>query len=88
MSDLSTPLPRTVITVRPHGTMVVETSGEIVIQDNDGNPLPLPERKNPARISLCGCGQSRTWPVCDGSHKECGRGTDVTPVARVPVDGT
>jgi CDGSH-type Zn-finger protein len=44
--------------------------GDWTIVDIDGNAVPLPaERKDLRRISLCGCGMSATWPICDGTHK-------------------
>lgn len=64
-------LPPTTVTIRvsnpARGPYVVE--GEWLVRDGDGHPYPLPERKNPKRVSLCGCGRSGTWPVCDGTHK-------------------
>lgn len=76
--------PRTIITVKQHGTYLV-TGGDFLLQDVDGNPLVLPERKDPTRISMCGCGQSLKWPVCDASHKICGRGTPGNPIPREDV---
>ena len=43
--------------------------GDFEVVDGDGNPLALPPRVNPLKLSLCSCGQSAKWPVCDGSHK-------------------
>jgi hypothetical protein len=43
--------------------------GDWKLVDVDGVALPLPERKDPRRISLCGCGMSAKWPICDGTHK-------------------
>lgn len=60
--------PATRIVVRPTlGPYRVE--GEIHLVDPEGNTLPLPERKDPRRLSLCGCGHSKKWPICDGTHK-------------------
>ena len=63
--------PPTTVTIRvtdpARGPYRIE--GEWLVCDADGVPYPLPERKNPKRVSLCGCGKSATWPVCDGTHK-------------------
>ena len=63
--------PHALVTVRAtdpsRGPYRVEGDWKLV--DVNGALVPLPERKDPRRISLCGCGQSRTWPICDGTHK-------------------
>ncbi|MBK9549764.1 MAG: CDGSH iron-sulfur domain-containing protein [Gemmatimonadetes bacterium] len=33
---------------------------------------------NQQRLSLCSCGQSAKWPVCDGTHK------GMIPIAPTP----
>lgn len=43
--------------------------GDWRLVDADGVALALPERKDPRRVSLCGCGMSLMWPICDGTHK-------------------
>jgi hypothetical protein len=43
--------------------------GDWKLVDADGVAMSLPERKDPRRISLCGCGMSLKWPICDGTHK-------------------
>lgn len=64
--------PHALVTVRAtdpaRGPYRVEGDWKLV--DVNGVAIPLPERKDPRRISLCGCGMSRTWPICDGTHKE------------------
>lgn len=55
------------ITVRRHGTIVIE--GDVTITDEEGNPVPRPPTKHPDVIKLCGCGRSARRPFCDGSHK-------------------
>jgi CDGSH-type Zn-finger protein len=41
------------------------TENQIEVVDERGAPFP---HKN--RFTLCGCGHSKTHPICDGSHKE------------------
>jgi CDGSH-type Zn-finger protein len=55
------------ITVMNNGSLRVEGDFEIV--DLEGKPFGLSGR---TKISLCRCGQSKTKPFCDGSHKTCG----------------
>jgi CDGSH-type Zn-finger protein len=55
------------IKVRDNGPYKV--TGPVRLIDPDGNELAYdPERP----IVLCRCGQSRTKPFCDASHKESG----------------
>lgn len=56
------------ITVRANGSYRVD--GDIVLLDQDGNVIPLPEGAK--RISLCRCGASVTKPFCDGTHSRIG----------------
>jgi CDGSH-type Zn-finger protein len=56
------------IRLRENGPIVIE--GPIRIVDHRGNEFPLPTGKK--GVALCRCGQSKTKPFCDGSHKECG----------------
>ncbi|MGH9468416.1 MAG: CDGSH iron-sulfur domain-containing protein [Terriglobales bacterium] len=55
------------ITVRRYGSLKVE--GPFRLIGSDGKEIPLPEGK-PA-IAFCRCGQSKSKPFCDGSHKLC-----------------
>ena len=54
------------ITVINNGSLRVEGDFEIV--DSEGRPFGLAGR---TRVTLCRCGQSKTKPFCDSSHKEC-----------------
>jgi CDGSH-type Zn-finger protein len=54
------------ITPYPDGPYLVR--GEFVVQDQEGNELPLERRT----IALCRCGKSRMRPFCDGTHKLIG----------------
>jgi CDGSH-type Zn-finger protein len=55
------------IRVRDDGPLVIE--GPVRIVDAAGNEFTLPTGK-PA-VALCRCGQSKTKPFCDASHKAC-----------------
>lgn len=59
--------PATMVTWKPAGPYIIE--GPVLIRDNNGDPLTPPPAKIPGQIKLCGCGQSRTKPFCDGSHR-------------------
>lgn len=59
--------PPVTVTVKTRGPYLVE--GPVVIRDLDGNSIDPPPAKTPGIIKLCACGQSRTKPFCDGSHK-------------------
>ncbi len=37
----------------------------------DPSQFPRDEHGNLKPISLCACGVSRRFPICDGSHKQC-----------------
>ena len=56
------------IRCRENGPLVIE--GPVKVIDHHGNAFPLPTGKE--KLALCRCGQSRTKPFCDGSHKQCG----------------
>jgi CDGSH-type Zn-finger protein len=57
-----------VIRCRENGPLVLPATG-VRIVDHQGNAFPLPPGKD--NIALCRCGQSRTKPFCDGSHRKC-----------------
>jgi len=57
-----------VIKVRDNGPYKV--TGPVTLIDAEGNRLQPPEPDRP--IVLCRCGQSRTKPFCDASHKAAG----------------
>ena len=81
-STKDTGTPRTlpgVVTIRcrENGPLVVEMpedsgSGplQLRVTDHRGQPFPLPDHKR--AVALCRCGQSRSRPFCDGSHKTQG----------------
>jgi len=57
------------IKVRDNGPYKV--TGPVRLIDTDGNVFEVAgEGDRP--IALCRCGQSRTKPFCDSSHKETG----------------
>jgi CDGSH-type Zn-finger protein len=57
-----------VIRCRENGPLVIE--GPVKVTDHLGNAFALPPGKE--KVALCRCGQSKTKPFCDGSHKQCG----------------
>lgn len=56
------------IRCRENGPLVV--TGPVRIIDHQGRAFTLPPGKD--NVALCRCGQSKTRPFCDGSHRECG----------------
>lgn len=76
MSETPTPLRVTIRSATPCAPYVL--NGDFEVVDGDGNPIELPPRVNQQRLSLCSCGQSAKWPVCDGTHK------GLTPIAPTP----
>ncbi len=56
------------IGIRENGPLVVPA--KFIIVDHLGNEFILPAGKE--NIALCRCGQSKSRPFCDGSHKTCG----------------
>ena len=56
------------ILVRDNGPFVVQ--GPATIIDAAGQSFQIPGNK--PGIALCRCGQSKTRPFCDSTHKTCG----------------
>lgn len=54
----------TKITVKNNGSLRVE--GDFEIYDMEGGKFELSGR---TAVSLCRCGQSKTMPFCDSTHK-------------------
>jgi len=75
------------IRCREHGPLVVEmpSAGRfrdllLRVTDHLGREFPLPQGKR--AVALCRCGQTRSRPFCDGSHKDCGfSASDTAPGA-------
>jgi phosphatidylglycerol:prolipoprotein diacylglycerol transferase len=73
------------IRCREHGPLVVEMPTAerfggmgLRVTDHQGHEFPLPAGKR--AIALCRCGQTRSRPFCDGSHKTCGfEAADIAP---------
>lgn len=55
-------------TITPYADGPYLVRGAFVVQDQDGNEMPLRRRT----IALCRCGKSRMRPFCDGTHKLIG----------------
>lgn len=51
--------------VRPNGPLICKGDAEVTLQDADGN-LILKDKE----FALCRCGQSKSKPFCDGTHKK------------------
>jgi CDGSH-type Zn-finger protein len=65
-----------VIRCRENGPLVIK--GAVKVVDHNGNEFPIPAGKD--AVALCRCGQSRTKPFCDGSHRTCGfRAAETAP---------
>jgi CDGSH-type Zn-finger protein len=62
------------IKVRKDGPYAVDlATGDFVLVDHDGNPIPLPALKpGKTTITLCRCGASTKKPFCDGTHSKIG----------------
>ena len=56
------------IRLRENGPLVLPANFQIV--DHLGNAFVLPTGKE--NVAPCRCGESRSKPFCDGSHKACG----------------
>jgi CDGSH-type Zn-finger protein len=57
-----------VIRCRENGPLVIK--GPVRVVDHLGNEFVPPAGKD--GVALCRCGQSRSKPFCDGSHRACG----------------
>lgn len=71
------------ILVRDNGPYRIspEDAPNVRIVDSSGREVVTTPGK---AISLCRCGESRTKPICDGTHKTCGfDGSGETPPAPV-----
>jgi CDGSH-type Zn-finger protein len=69
------------ITVRPNGPYKVV--GPFRLVDAEGAEFELPAG---TAVALCRCGQSRTKPFCDSSHKRVCFVADDTPHRRRDAD--
>jgi len=57
-----------VIRCRENGPLVIK--GPVKVVDHLGNAFVIPEGKE--AVALCRCGESKSKPFCDGSHRHCG----------------
>jgi CDGSH-type Zn-finger protein len=53
------------VTTLKNGPLLVK--GAVQIQDAAGTPIPPKDASG--TVALCRCGQSKSKPFCDGSHK-------------------
>jgi CDGSH-type Zn-finger protein len=59
------------IKVRQNGPYAIDlTTGDVLLTDHEGRPIPLPEGKT--TIALCRCGASANKPFCDRTHSKIG----------------
>lgn len=79
---MTEPTPLPVVTIVPRDNDSYRVSGPIVLQDPEGARWELPAGKS---VFLCRCGESRTKPFCDNSHRAAGFSSVVR--ARVPDEG-
>jgi CDGSH iron-sulfur domain-containing protein 3 len=56
------------IRIRDDGPLLVD--GVVEVVDAEGNRLTSPSTK--PLLALCRCGDSKTKPFCDGTHRETG----------------
>lgn len=56
------------VTITPYRDGPYLIRGDFVVQDQEGNEMPLQRRT----IALCRCGKSRMRPLCDGTHRLTG----------------
>ena len=56
------------IRCRENGPLLVQ--GSVRVIDHQGNEFTAAVGKD--NIALCRCGQSKSKPFCDGSHRTCG----------------
>ncbi len=56
------------VTITPYRDGPYLIRGSFVVQDQEGNEMPLSRRT----IALCRCGKSRMRPFCDGTHRLTG----------------
>lgn len=56
---------KVVVTKYDEGPFVIKGEFELV----DGNGVAF---KTGDMVALCRCGESKTQPYCDGTHKACG----------------
>ena len=70
------------IRVRENGPLVLPA--KFVIVDHLGNAFTLPVGKE--NVALCRCGQSKSKPFCDGSHKSCAfQASETAPPPAAPA---
>ena len=60
-----------IVTIKPSLNGPYEVAGTVSILDADGNPV-----RETTKAFLCRCGQSRSKPFCDNSHKRNGWTSD------------
>ena len=70
------------IRCREHGPLVLPAKIQIV--DHLGHAFVLPAGKE--NVALCRCGQSKSKPFCDGSHRTCGFQAAETAPAPLPAN--
>lgn len=77
------PEPAPPVSIKVVDSGPLQVKGPIRLLDHDGTVYDVPARR---AVFLCRCGQSRTKPLCDGSHQRTGFSAEERATEAVPDD--